>query len=99
MWWNHQNVDSSRTDRTGQLWHFRVWHDHVSGTYIQRIFFWNESQSESGVIELVGHKTRHVSRLKQIIAKLLVSRGYRARHRRQLQLPVERNYSMYEPLD
>jgi hypothetical protein len=70
---------------------FRVWHDHVSGTYIQRIFFWNETQSESGVIELVGDKTRYVSRLKQIIAKLVVSPEYRARHRRQLQLPVERN--------
>lgn len=85
-------------DSKGRLWHFRVWHDHVDGIYIQRIFFWDEVRSETGVIELVGDKTRHVSRLKQLISKVLASPEHRIPYRRNIQFPVERRYGSYEPL-
>lgn len=37
MWWNHQNLETRPRDASGVVWHFRVWHDHVGGTYTQRI--------------------------------------------------------------
>ena len=99
MWWNNQNLESPRTDRTGRVWHVRVWHGHVSDVYVQRIFFWDDVEAESGVIELEGNLTVHISRLKQIISKLLASAEYRAQYRRPLQFPVERRYGSYRPLD
>jgi hypothetical protein len=99
MWWNTQNVDLARTDSNGRVWHFRVWHDTVEGTNIQRIFFWDELRSETGIIELVGDRTRHVSRIKQLMAKLVTDPEFRARYRRDILFPVERKYAAYEPLE
>jgi hypothetical protein len=98
MWWNYQNLDLPREDSTGQVWHFRIWHDHVQGVYIQRIFFWNQARSETGVIEMKADQTRRISRLKEIIAKLAHDPKYRARHNRPIKFPVERKYAAYEPI-
>lgn len=99
MWWNNQNLDAPRTDHTGRVWHFRVWHGDVDGTWIQRIFYWSESQFETGVVELVGDRTLHISRLKQIISKLIASPDYRSRYRREIEFPVERKYAVYVRFD
>ena len=99
MWWNHQNLEIPRKDASGAVWHFRVWHDHVDGMYRQRVFFWNDARSETGVVELHGDQVLHVSRLKQVITKLIKQPEYRARHQRAIEIPVERKYSVYEPLE
>lgn len=99
MWWNYQNLDTPRTDRTGRAWHFRVWHGDAEGVWTQRIFFWNESRSETGVVELAGDKTLHISRLKQVIAKLVASPDFRSRYRRKIEFPVERRYAAYAKLN
>jgi hypothetical protein len=39
MWWNYQNLDKPQKAKDGSLWHFRVWHDHIQGIYMQRISF------------------------------------------------------------
>ena len=80
------------------MWHFRVWHGHVEGTYVQLVFFWNDAKSESGVVEFRGDQALHVSRLKQVIAKLVSSSEYRLRFRRDLEFPVEAKYATYRPL-
>lgn len=98
MWWNSQNLDLARKDVTGRVWHFRVWHDHVQGVYIQRIFFWDEARAETGMIEMKADQTRHISRLKQVIAKLVKDPQYRARYARSIDFPVEHKYAQYEPI-
>ncbi len=57
MWWKGQNLDKPRRDKTGRIWHFRVWHDFPDGVYTQRIFFWDDVQTETGLVELAGHQT------------------------------------------
>jgi len=98
MWWNGQNLDLTRTDRTGQRWHFRVWHDQVDGTYIQRVFFWNEGRSETGVLELIGERAVHRRRLKDVIHRLVARADFRGRHLVNLEFPVEKKYATYLPL-
>jgi len=98
VWWSEQNLEKPRRNPSGELWHFRVWHDHVAGVYTQRIFFWNDAKSESGMLELTGDKARHVTQLKQLIAKLAKHPDYRAKFHRPLEYPVEHKYAAYSPL-
>jgi hypothetical protein len=98
VWWTNQNLDSVRKDNSGGRWNIRVWHDHVEGIYIQRVFFWNDGKTETGVVELAGGSTLHVSRLKQLIGRLVAQPDYRRRFRTQLEFPVEREYANYAPL-
>ena len=98
MWWNGQNLDRSRTDKKGRIWHFRVWHASVDGTYIQRIFYWDDSKVETGIVELSGDRTLHVSRLKQLIAKLTTSSDLRSQYQNKIEFPIDRNYAEYTKL-
>ena len=98
MWWNGQNLDSPRTDKTGRVWHFRVWHGAVDGRWIQRIFYWDDAKVETGIIELSADRTLHVSRLKQLIAKLVASSDFRSRYQRKIKFPIDRNYAAYTNL-
>ncbi len=47
------------------------------------------------MVELVGDKTLHISRLKQLIAKLVASPDLRSQYRREIEFPVERRYATY----
>src|SRR5262245_36907224 len=58
MWWNDQHLNQPRRDATGRIWHFRVWHDHLDGVPVQRIFFWDDERREIGLLELVGGRAR-----------------------------------------
>ena len=91
-------MDLPRKDAAGEVWHFRVWHDHVQGLYIQRVFFWNETKTQTGVIEMKSDQVRHISRLKQVIAKLVKNPEYRARYNHEIEFPVEHKYAAYEPM-
>lgn len=99
MWWRGQQLSENRTDSDGTVWHFRVWHDSVDGVLIQRIFFWDAARSQTGAIELAGDSTLHVSRIRQLIAKIVTQKAFRVRHLRKLRFPIERHYGEYFPFD
>jgi uncharacterized NAD(P)/FAD-binding protein YdhS len=92
MWWNGQNLEKPVTDKKGHVWHFRVWHDHLDGIYMQRIFFWNEERTETGLLELRGDRALHITRIKQRIARIVHDRAYRQQFHCTLAFPVERHY-------
>ena len=98
-WWRGQHLDEAREDASGRRWHFRVWHGVVNDRYLQRVFFWNEDRSETGAIEMAADKTLHVSRIRQVMTKVVQQPAYRARFVRELRFPVERHYSRYAPFD
>jgi hypothetical protein len=56
----------------------------------QLIFFWDESRSETGIIELVGSDTLHVTKIRDRQRKLVRDAGYRAKWLQPLEFPVER---------
>jgi hypothetical protein len=95
MWWDRQNLHKPRRDTRGKRWHFRVWHDVVPNGHAERVFFWDDSKEECGVVLLVAGKSVHVSKLHQLIDKLVSDRNFRERHRRDLSFPLERHYSEY----
>jgi hypothetical protein len=95
MWWNHQNLDADRLDKAGIRWHFRVWHDVVDGTHVERIFFWDDARDSTGVVHI--SPGIHVKRLHAMIEKLVADPVLRQRYSRDLQFPLERHYSQYEP--
>lgn len=91
MWWNGQNLDIRRKDKSGSEWSFRVWHCDRA----QRIFFWDDAKGESGVVLLLKGKTLHVSKIYQLIDKLTADPGLRKRHARELNFPLNRHYLEY----
>jgi len=92
MWWRSQNLEKPIPNAAGGKWHFRVWHDFVAGTYLQRVYFWNDERTETGVAEFTGNCTLNVTRLKQRIAKLAKDQRFRAHFYRPLSFPVERHH-------
>ena len=92
MWWNGQNLNKPVTGKDGKEWHFRVWHDHVDGEYTQRVFFWDGTKRLTGVVELLGDRARHVSRLKGLFRKIASDVEYREKYYCDLEFPVERHY-------
>jgi hypothetical protein len=91
MWWDHQNLNKPRRDKTGKRWNFRVWHD--SGA--QRIFFWDDPREICGAVLLSPGRSVHVSRIHRLIDKLVADENLREQHRRELRFPLERHYSEY----
>jgi hypothetical protein len=93
MWWRGQNLSKPAVDGSGQKWHFRVWHGSPDNRYTQRIYFWNDDRSETGMLEVVEEQSLHVSKLKQRIAKLAKDAAFRRPYLKPLQFPVERHYA------
>jgi hypothetical protein len=100
MWWNGQNLDRPRKDKSGKRWNFRVWHEVWTEDNVvvlaERIFFWDDKREFCGVVLLPKkvHGT-HVSRLRSLIEKLVAEPGFRSQHKRDLKFPLERHYSDY----
>jgi hypothetical protein len=90
VWWRGQNLGKPIAGSNGRNWFFQVWHDTVGETYIQRIFFWDVSRAETGLVELRGSEALHIKRLKQMMARLAKDREYRQRFLRPLEFPLER---------
>jgi hypothetical protein len=90
MWWNGQNLDKPLTGPDGRNWHFRIWQGTVDGVLVQRIFFWDESGEETGLIELHGSQALHITKLKDRMIKLVRDESYRMQFLRELQFPLER---------
>jgi len=93
MWWRSQNLSKPVVDGSGQKWHFRVWQDFPGSRYTQRIYFWNEERTETGMFEVVEEQSLHISRLRQRIAKLAKDAAFRHRYLMPLKFPVERHYA------
>ena len=95
MWWNNQNLDKTRRDSRGKNWNFRVWHEVLPSGHAERIFFWDDGKEECGVVLLRPGKSVHVSKLHQLIGKLVADPRLREQHKRELRFPLERHYSQY----
>jgi|GEM_PF-3981523 len=93
MWWHRQNLDKPVINQVGERWHFLVWHGDTEGMYRQRIFFWKEDFSETGIVEIPESQALHIRRLRQRIAKLANDPEYRKRFLQPLQFPIERHYT------
>lgn len=94
MWWNQQNLSTPRRDAAEARWHFRVWHDVINGRHKERVFFWDDRREFTGVVLL--RDSLHVTRLHDLIEKLVADPDMREVHRRDLRFPVERHYAHYE---
>jgi hypothetical protein len=98
MWWDYQNLDAPRTDKSGKKWNFRVWHEVFTSrrtVSVARIFFWDERRSSTGVVLLGPDVNHHVRDLHALIQKLVASEELRSAHRRELRFPLERFYAEY----
>ncbi len=97
MWWDHQNLDKPRRDKSGTRWNFRVWHGMWMKGEVrdmaERIFFWNDKKTFCGVMLICP--AVHVSHLHQLIAKLVADSKFRLQYKRELRFPLERYYSEY----
>jgi len=92
MWWDGQNLDQDRIGKNGSKWSFRVWNDAAQ----TRIFFWDEAKTYTGVFLFPLDAKRHISRVRDVIEKLVADPQFRAKHRRPLQFPLERHYGSDE---
>jgi hypothetical protein len=64
----------------GARWFWQIEHDTDSdGVQIQRIFYWNEGKSKTGVMELRGNEVLHRHRAKQRILRIAKESSYRSR--------------------
>jgi hypothetical protein len=98
MWWDNQNLDKPRRDKSGKRWNFRVWHEVWTEDRVlsaERVFFWDEKRDFCGVVLLLPGKAVHVRDLHTLIEKLVADPGLRAKHKRDLRFPLERHYSEY----
>jgi hypothetical protein len=93
MWWDHQNLNKPRRDKQGTRWNFRVWHDVVNNRHVERIFFWDDAKESCGVV--MPKESIHVSKLRQLIEKLVSDPLFRKQYEREISFPLERHYSDY----
>ena len=92
MWWKDQNIDKPIIAKNGETWEFQVWHDHVDGIYIQKIYFWDKDKSTTGVIELKGANAVHKDKLKDKMKKVANDKSLRDKYSFELKFPLEKNY-------
>lgn len=89
-WWRGQGLGGPLHGPDGEVWHFLVWHGAWEGAYVQRIYFWDETKRETGLVELRGDQTLHVSKLRDRERKVARDAGYRQRWLQPLAFPLER---------
>jgi len=95
MWWDAQNLNKARVDRSGKQWHFSVWHDVVDLEHVARVFFWNDARDVTGVFIFPRSARTGVSAIRNVIQKLTSDPAFRLEHKRDLRFPLERHYSTY----
>jgi hypothetical protein len=91
-WWRGQNLDRPLTGPDGTTWHFLVWHGRIGGVDTQRIYFWDETRVETGLLDLTDDQTIHIRRLKDRLRRLAADSEYRRRFLRPLEFPIERHW-------
>lgn len=95
MWWDHQNLEKPRRDKSGKRWNFRVWHNVIGGRQKVRVFFWDDKRDFCGVRVFRPGDDTHVTALHDFIEKLVASPAIRAKYQREILFPLERHYSEY----
>ncbi len=95
MWWDYQNLDKPRRDKSGKRWNIRVWHDVIQNRHVARIFFWDDNCDVCGVRIFGPGDDTHVSALHDFIEKLVSNPALRRKYGRDLRFPLERHYSEY----
>jgi len=91
-WWRGQNLEGPMHGPDGRSWHFLVWHGSLDNGYSQRIFFWDEGRSETGLVELVDGDTLYITKIRDRQRKIARDAAYRARWLRPLEFPIERHW-------
>ena len=91
MWLDDQNLNKPRKDKSGRRWNFRIWHDVRHGQHIECVFFWDDDKESCGAV-LISPGV-HVSRLHDLIDKLVADPALRAKHKMELRFPLGRHYS------
>jgi hypothetical protein len=93
VWWDYQNLNKPRKDKTGKRWNFRVW-THVSPVrHVERVFFWDDKREFCGVVFV--SPAIHVSALHRLIQDLVADPALRKKYQRELRFPLERHYSEF----
>jgi hypothetical protein len=75
------------------VWH-AVWTEEKV-LMAERLFYWDDTKSECGVVLLPPGSEIHFSRLRQLAAKLVKDSVLRKKHQRDLIFPLSRHYSTY----
>jgi hypothetical protein len=86
----------SRKDRRGKRWNFCFWWETWTEEKIvhaQRLFFWDDTKTDCGVVLFPPESAIHFARLKPLIEKLVSDPTLRKMNRRELRFPLERYYS------
>jgi hypothetical protein len=92
MWIKQVGLRESIEGKKGTIWHFRYWSDLTGKAYKQRIFFWDDNYTNTGMMEFMGDQTIHWSRIKDRVIKLANEKEYREKFICELKFPVEKNY-------
>ncbi len=81
MSWTHQDTSSKCLHGPdGKKWYWQLECGFSeNGKLFERVFFWDETKSKTGMIEFKGDQAIHFSRLKQRVQKLVKNREYRER--------------------
>jgi hypothetical protein len=95
MWWDHQNLNATHTDKSGNRWHFRVWHEIVNMRHVARVFFWDDARQSSGVVLLSGETRWDARHLHNLIQKLAADANLRGKYQREIRFPLESHYEQY----
>jgi hypothetical protein len=87
----------SRKDKSGKRWNFCYWYSGQTSAHraSARLFFWDDSKTDCGVVLFLPGSTVRYSRIKDVINKLVADPANREDHKRQLNFPLERHYSEY----
>ena len=91
MW----SLPKPRVDKRRKEWHFAYWcEDPGAGKaeHPQQLFFWDDEQTESGVVLFQRNKTVRYSLIRSLIEKLVADPELRKAHHSPLRFPVQRYY-------
>ncbi|HVG91568.1 MAG TPA: hypothetical protein VNB54_08760, partial [Alphaproteobacteria bacterium] len=89
--------ETSRRDKSGKRWNFCYWYSGRTSLHrvAARLFFWDDSRTDCGVVLFLPGSTIRYSRIKHLINKLVADRAIREKHKRELKFPVKRHYPAY----
>jgi hypothetical protein len=91
-------LEKPRRDKSGKRWNFYYWYSGYSNDpsrKAQRLFFWDDAKTDRGVVLFLPGKTLSYSHIQSPIPKLVADQTLRKKHQRELQVPIENNYSQY----
>ena len=91
-WWRQQHLDRPISDPDGTVWHFLVWAGQIGSVFSERIYFWNEGKTETGLIDLGEGQTLDIPRIRDVLKRLANNPEYRSRFHQPLKFPIERTW-------